>query len=297
MHDQKSTSNKGRIAWVLLILSLLGNVYQWTNKTTVVKPYEAKQDSLTPPPVDLSKELTATYEELNKYKGTNLRLDSLLSEANLKLDEQKARIASIMKQEKNSIALNNKLTDELVELKKLRDQYLEKIDQLLVENESLKKQNVELSGTVDNIAKTLENTVNTASVLKSEYINIKTFKKKGSGKYTETAMAKRTNKMEVCFSVLENKIARKGEKNIYLCIIEPSGKTMGGTSTGSGTLKIAGINEEKMYSSSTKIDYKNEKQDVCLNWEEPERVYTSGTYTIEIFVDEMLSATSTYVLK
>lgn len=297
MENQNQSSGKGRILWIVLVLSLIFNIYQWRNKASVVEALEVKTDSLVTARVDVEKELAATYEELNQYKGINSRLDSLLLEANNMVDQQKDKIASLMKKEKNSAALNKKLNAELEELKKLRDQYLEKVDELLVENENLKKQNTDLTSTVETISKNLESTVNTASVLKSEYVKVKAYKKKSSGKFSETAMAKRTNKMEVCFTILENKITQPGEKTAYLRIIEPGGKTMGGSSEGSSTFKMKGTNEDVMYSNSQKIDYKNEKQDVCLNWEEKERIFTPGTYVIEIYIDGNLSTAASYVLK
>jgi len=293
--EKKSGKN---LIWIILFaLSAIFNIYQWQNKNTVIETYEFKTDSLMTAKMDVDKELGETYQELNQYKGINERLDSLLAEANTNIEQQKARIQKLLKNEKNSAALNKQLKAELEEVKKLRDEYLEKIDKLLVENEQLKKDKEQLSSTVETLSKNLESTVNQASVLKSEYLKVKTFKKKGSDKYTETAMAKRTNKMEVCFSVLENKIAKAGEREIYLRIVEPGGKTMGARSGGSSTFKMANSGEEVQYTSNLKFNYDNSKQDLCLNWEEQERIFAPGTYVIELYIDGNLSGATSYVLK
>ena len=297
MQNQNSSSGTGRIAWILLILSLLGNIYQWRNNSSTVETYQAKNDSLVTEKVDAEKELAAAYEDVNRYKGQNERMDSIVMEANSKIDEQRDKIKELMKSEKNGKALNKKLTAEIEEVKRLRDQYLEKIDELLVENENLKQDKANLASTIETISKDLENTVNTASILKAEYVKVKTYKKKGSGKYSETAMAKRTNKMEVCFSILENKIAKKGEKNIYLRIVEPGGKTIGARSEGSSTFKVNGTGEDIQFTAQQKIDYSNEKQDVCMNWEEQERIFTAGTYVIEIYADGNLATAASFVIK
>src|SRR5688572_25808656 len=174
--EKKSGSNK--LIWIILFaLSAIFNIYQWQNKNTVVESYEFKTDSLMTAKMDVDKELSETYQELNQYKGINERLDSLLAEANLTIDQQKSRIEKMLKNERNSAELNRKLKAELAEVKKLRDEYLEKIDKLLVENEQLKKDKEELTSTVENLSKNLESTVNQASVLKSEYLKVKTFKK------------------------------------------------------------------------------------------------------------------------
>lgn len=297
MENQKSSSGAGRIVWILLILSLLGNIYQWMNNSSVVETYQAKSDSLVTARVDAEKELAAAYEELNKFKGQNEKMDSLVMEATSKLDEQREKMKQLMRSEQNGKKLNKKLTAELDEVRKLRDQYLEKIDELLVENENLKQDKANLASTIETISKNLETTVNTASVLKSEYVKVKTYKKKSSGKYSETAMAKRTNKMEVCFSVLENKIAKAGEKTMYLRIVEPGGKTMGARSEGSSTFKMTGNGEEVQFTDMKKIDFDNQKQDVCMNWEESQRIFTPGTYLIEIYADGNLSSAASFVMK
>ena len=294
--EQKKGGNN-KIWIILLAVSAIVNIYQWQNNNSVVASYEVKNDSLVSAKMDVEKELGETYQELNQYKGINERLDSLLAEANTNIDQQKARIEKMLKNEKNSAALNKKLKAELEELKKMRDEYLEKIDQLLVENEQLKKDKVELTSTVENLSKNLESTVNQASVLKSEYLKVKAFKKRGSSKYSETAMAKRTNKMEVCFSVLDNKIAKPGEREVYLRIVEPGGKTMGARSEGSSTFKMANSGDEVQFTSSIKMNYDSNKQDLCLHWEESERNFAPGTYVIEIYIDGNLSAATSYVLK
>lgn len=293
--EKKSGNNK---IWIILLaLSAIFNIYQWQNNNTVVESYEVKNDSLVSAKMDVEKELGETYQELNQYKGINERLDSLLAEANTSIDEQKARIQKLLKNEKNSAALNKKLKAELEDLKKMRDEYLEKIDQLLVENEQLKKDKVELTSTVENLSKNLESTVNQASVLKSEYLKVKSYKKRGSDKYVETAMAKRTNKMEVCFSVLDNKIAKAGEKDVFLRIVEPGGKTMGARSEGSTSFKMANSGDEVQCTSTIKMNYDNSKQDLCLHWEESERIFAPGTYVIEIYIEGNLSAATSFILK
>lgn len=293
----KKSSNNNKIWIILFALSAIFNIYQWQSNNSEVMEYQSKNDSLATAKIDVEKELGETYQELNQYKGINERLDSLLAEANTNIDQQKARIEKMLKNERNSASLNKKLKAELEEIKKMRDEYLGKIDQLLVENEQLKKDKDELTSTVENLSKNLESTVNQASVIKSEYLQVKTYKKRGSDKYAETAMAKRTNKMEVCFSILDNKIAKAGERDVFLRIVEPGGKTMGARTEGSSTFKMANSGEEVQFTASSKMNYDNSKQDLCLNWEEQERIFAPGTYVIELYVDGNLSGATSYVLK
>lgn len=290
-------NNKSKLLIVLLIASLGLNAWLYSSKSDLEESHRVEKEGLITANLDIEKELNDTYTELNQYKGINSRLDSLLLEANSKVDEQKSRIADLMKKEKNSSALNKQLMAKMQELKKMRDEYLERIDALLVENENLKKEKNELSGTVETLTKNLESTVTTASILKSEYLVVSTYKKRNNDKFTSTAMAKRTNKIESCFTVLENKIARPGEKTVYMRIIEPGGKIVGNRTEGSNSFKKADTNEDLLFTTSKTIDYKNEKESICIDWTEQDRVFTSGTYMIEIYIDGYLSAVNSMTLR
>lgn len=298
MNEQPSKGNNTNKLLIILLIASLGlNAWLFSSKTDMAENHRVEKEGLITANLDIEKELNDTYTELNQYKGINSRLDSLLLEANSKVDEQKSKIAKLMKNEKNSSKLNKQLLAEMDELKKMRDDYLERIDAILVENETLKKEKNELTGTVEMLTKNLENTVSTASVLKSEYLVVTSYKKRNSDKFTTTAMAKRTNKIESCFTVLENKIARTGEKTVYMRIIEPGGKIVGNRTEGSNSFKKADTNEDLLFTTSKTIEYKNEKESICIDWTEEDRVFTSGTYMIEIYIDGYLSAVNSMTLR
>jgi uncharacterized phage infection (PIP) family protein YhgE len=282
---------------VLLILSVLINVYQWWNHNSTINVYQQREDTLIVSRVNVQKALDETRNELNNYHGMNSQLDSMLNEANAKVDAQDARIKDLIKKEKNSAQLNAKLKEELDQLRSMREEYLTKIDSLLVSNQMLKEEKAQLTTSVQSLTKNLETTVSTASVLAAEYFKVTPFKKKSNDKYSETALARRTNKVEVCFDLLENKIAKAGDKNVYLRILTPDGKVMGERATGSATFKKNGNGEEVMYSAMQTVTYNNAKQNVCMAYEEAERIYPKGTYTAEIYTDGSMSGTTTFTLK
>lgn len=298
METPESNRKKGGMLWiVLLLVSVLLNIYQWRNHTTEMTSYEQKVDTLYVERTNIEKELTDARAELNKYWGINASLDSMLKEANTKIDEQEKTIRKIKKDEKNYAALSKKLQTQLSDLQVLRDEYLSRIDSLLIANKQLTTEKEQLTGTVQSLSKNLETTVSTASVLKSEYVVTKSFKRKSSGKFVETAMAKRTHKMEICFDILDNKISKTGDRNVYLKITEPGGKPIGNKSTGSASFKTAN-GEEVMYAATTTINYTGAKQNVCLSYEEKEdKMFPPGTYLIEVYVDGTLSGASSYALK
>ena len=295
--NQEQGKNKGTIWIVLLILSAVLNIYQWRNHTTSVSNYESKVDTLVVEKVNVEQELSETKSELEKYRGISSNLDSLLNEAQAKIDEQAKKIRGLGAKANNSKELNETLQQQLADLQMLRDEYLTRIDSLLMANKQLVNEKEELTSTNQNLTKNLETTVATASVLKSEYIKVATFKRKGNGKYTETALAKRTHKLSVCFDVLDNKIAKTGDKTVYLKITEPGGKQIGNRSTGSASFKTS-TGEEVMYAASSTLSYTGVKQNVCMDYEEQEdKMFPPGTYMVEVYIDGVLSGAGSAVLR
>ena len=295
--EEKSNNRNGLILLLLLLLGSIGfNVYQYKNHTTTIINHGNEIDSLTNVRIEVERELVSTTMELDKYRGIAGNLDSLLTDANGKIYNQEQRIRNLLKNEKDASKLSSKLKVELSKLKALRDEYLEKIDALMIENGTLKAQNQELTNAVTGLNEdknNLQKTVDIASVLKAEYVKVASFKKKNSGKLVESTLAKRTNKIEACLTIMDNKVAPKGDKIVYLRIITPSGKPLAGINKGSVT-----VNGETLEcTSNIKIDYQNDKQNICLAYEGEERNLESGTYTIELYIDNNLVHASNYVLK
>ena len=295
MSENKNKTNL--ILVIFLLLSVGFNIYQYSAKNTIVTESKNERDSLITARVDIEKELNETYSELNQYKGENARMDSLLSKANTDLQSYENKIASLLKSESNKDQLNKKLIEELKEIKKLRDQYLEKIDNLLAENSKLKKDNSDLNTKVEQISKDLQNTVNTASVLRVEYLNISTLKKKYNDKYAPTLLAKRTNKFDICFTVLENKIAKSGPRTIYLRLISPNGRVIGDRAQGSGSFNDTKSNSQLQFTLSKSLDYSNTNSNLCMTWESAGEKYDVGIYTAEIYIDGVFSSSKTIELR
>jgi predicted nucleic acid-binding Zn-ribbon protein len=132
MAEQK----QNRSTLILLLLLLVGsvgfNIYQFKNHSTTVVEHGTQVDSLINARVDVERELAGITMELEKYRGIAGNLDSLLNDANGKMNAQEAKIRKLISGEKDLNKLNKKLKSELEELRKLRDEYLEKIRRLLI---------------------------------------------------------------------------------------------------------------------------------------------------------------------
>lgn len=284
---------------ILLIISLGWNTFQLTSHSRKIKNYKTEVDSLIKVRVDLGSELMSTFNELNNYKGIAANLDSVVNEANLKIQEQQNKINKLMRNEKMNDDLIAQLKEEIQTLKTLKEEYLEKIDELMTENLALQRENMVLSHNVAALSVekvNLEEKVNVGSKLKVEYVQITANKKKRNNKYQATSLAKKTNMLEACFSLLENSIAKNGVKTVYLRIISPEGLPLGNKLVGSSSFMGAG-GEKIFYTLSKEVIYEGEKIDLCMKYEEDDRILTPGTYLFEIYVDKKLSSVSSYLLR
>lgn len=298
MANQTKPGNK-RIVIVLsafLFLLLLANIFQFKNHTTTVVNYDSRIDSMIVVRVEVEKELASTEMELEKYRGISADLDSLLNNATEKIREQEKKIQEIVSREKDLDKQSKKLKSELAALKKMRDDYLERIDQLVTENRELKAKNDSLNREVNALAdvnKSLDAKVRTAAELKIEYVKVHSYKKKSSGKLVESSLAKKTNKIDVCFTVMDNKFAASGEKIVYLVITEPTGKVLAGQSH---TSFMSG-NEEISATASYQINYTGKKTEACIGYESAERILTSGNYNCDLYIDGVLISSTQYLLE
>jgi|LauGreDrversion4_2_1035121.scaffolds.fasta_scaffold400238_1 predicted nucleic acid-binding Zn-ribbon protein len=298
MENQKQNKSTQYLLIALLLLSLIGNVFQYKNNQDDVAVRDSKIDTLVTVQVELEKELVSTGAELESYRGIAANLDSLLDDANGKIEAQEAKINKLLTSEKSGDKLNKKLKAELEQLRKLKDQYLEKIDQLITENGQLKKENEEKAAAITklNEEKTgLQSKVATASQLRAEYVKVASFKKKGNGKFVETSLAKRTNKIDVSLTIMDNKVAEPGDKMIYVVVKEPTGKTLAGASM--AKFNVVETNEEVAATASYRVNYNGQKQDIKVSFETDERILTAGNYTIDVYIDGTFVNTSTCILR
>lgn len=249
-------------------------------------------DSLVLMKVELDRELLDATEDLQRYKGMYNNLDSLLTIANGKIDEQRRKINNLNKQ----AADVNQLKAQLEELRKLKDSLLDQVDDLIQDNRKLKAQNVALGKSVETLKEEkaeLTQKVEVASALKISTMKVTAYKIKGSGKKVETSMAKRAKRVEVCCDIMENTVSKKGTKNLYLKITSPQGTTL---STSDASFKLAGTNEESRYSTLSTIDYNNQKENICLYWEQDQK-FDEGMYKVEVYCDGYLSGEGSVELK
>lgn len=169
---------------------------------------------------------------------SNLQTNDAVLQA--EIEAKKAEIDQLLQdaeKHKGDAYVISKLKKETETLRQIMRGYVRTIDSLGTLNKTLvvEKNNVlkELDnekGKTTNLSKEKEDlqaTVQRGSILSCFNVVAKGVKfKSGGKKEVETTKASRSEKIKVSFSLGENKIAKAGEKTVYVRIVTPDGKEM-----------------------------------------------------------------------
>lgn len=285
MTNQKTSKNNGlTIVLILLLLASLGlNFYQFLevkNVGNVVENQLVKIDSISLRSHELEIEFNRSIEELEQYKGENAQLDSLLSEANVKLEAQRKEIQQLI----NTRADYQVVKERIKAMRSEMQEYIAEIERLKEENKQLKYENTKLAVALDQTKEKntqLQTKVEKASKLIVTNSVISSINLVGK-KEKETNKAKKVEKFNISFTIGENPIAKMGKQDVYIRIINPEGYLL--ADGGNDIQKFIGENgKEVPYSKSISIDYDGQKMTKSLSWSQ--EGFNPGHYKIEIYID------------
>lgn len=294
MENQKSNSSL-KVVIAVLSLLLLGSlfyIYKLTTDTsnleTVVKSEKTEKENVLK---DLE-ELKTTY-------------DAAIAENTSMSDELIAEREKVV----NLITQLEKSKGTVAELSKYRSQYNTlqvKMNSLMQEVEILKKENQTLTTNLDSTKVVLEDTKNytktlvgqneelTKTVEKASKLtisNLKTsaYKKRSSGKEIATEKASRADILKVSFTIAENAVAKTGDKQYYVQVIDSKNNVLGDKAT-------ATFGENSLtYSFITTVNYENKSVQVTENL--PGKDFAKGTYFVNVFDKNELVSKTSFTLK
>lgn len=306
MNTQKQ-NKKSKKNGLIIILSLLlvgsisYNISSFLDNQAAAEKAKNEYIELSNDHLEVN-ELLADAEELTK------KLEGDVAE---KDSEIQAKLSQIIRIKKENDALirsglskdeiNRKLKANLAMVKKLNNELESKVDELLLANKNLENKNSELSVDLDSVStinNKLSKKVAIASALQIPQPEIASYKKRSSQNrpWKKTSLARRTDKIEVKFTIMPNKITEPGEKNIALKIISPKGKTMGNLNLKGGDINVhpAGA---LTYAAYKEFTYTGESQDIILDYVNTELDFPEGSYNSEILIDGKVVSSSTFSLK
>ncbi|NNK83182.1 MAG: chromosome partitioning protein ParA [Flavobacteriaceae bacterium] len=224
--------------------------------------------------------------------------------ANEKLVEARDRIKGLI----DSLEVSDNNVKSLWRYKKKYLALQDEMDMLLVENDSLKFQNAQLSTILDSTKVQLEertifndsllaqNTelaeiVEDAAVLST--VGLKGFGviERSSGKLIPTERARRADKIRVCYTVAKNKLVTEGDKMFYVQVKDPNDNVLGLNSQIEFEDKV--IN----YSLISTFNYESNNLDICefISPNGKEK-FAKGRYIVNVFREANLVTTSEFNL-
>lgn len=260
------------------------------------------------------KKLTDAIEE--EKEEIELNLDSMIVKYEDAIGENTSMSAELALERDKIIALRDSIEDLEATNYSLIRRYRKQIEQLEASNLELFEMNDELTQKnnlltqnldsanvriVSQIAKndtlTIQNSelsqkVAIGSILKVNSAKILSMREKNSGKLVETSRSRNTDAFRINFDIAKNEIAEKGERNVYIQIVDPKGNTIGNE----GELIL--IDESTItYSDRTLVEYLNDDVSIISLVEVNSDTMEEGLYTVNIYINNMLSGISTITLK
>ena len=216
--------------------------------------------------------LLSKVTQLNKKSKKDWRqIFKLQKEAETLRGIMKGYIHTIDSLNTLNINLSNTLTEKTKTLNKVSDQ-----------NREFKKQNEKL-----------QEKVMMGAVLKADNIVVNAIRIRNSGAQSETTRASRSDMIKVCCVLIENKLAKPGDKSIYLRVINSLGEVFEAETL----LNIPNFKKENIKMSSKRvINYQNQNTDMCIFYELQNEILP-GNYMVELYNGGYLIGESSFSLR
>ncbi len=291
-----SENNSGKfkilvgVLTVLLIALVVYTITLYNDNKTKISTLETQK-------VEIQEELEgliANYDEV--IKDNELKDKDLLAAR-----ERIVVLLDSVKDAKANISLIERYRIEISKLKQERAMLFRRADSLIAANERLALErdstNVELQNTrvvMDSVSqenRAMNETIQKASKLRASNLRGEAVIIRNSGKVVDTRRASRADKIRACFTLLPNAVAERGNRTLYVQVINPNNNVMGDN-------VVKQFEEKNLnYSASTNVFYENEELDVCILINALESDLISGNYIVNLFEGENQIGTTTMELK
>lgn len=288
MEKEKQLKNLviGLIVIAVVLVAVLAWI--WIDKKKMVGDLNIEKDLLTEQMVQLKTD----------YEGISTNNDSL----NVQLTKEREKVDQLIERVKNTEATDRsrlrEYEKELGTLRSIMRGYILQIDSLNTLNVSLRKDATvardeakeskqkfnELQTTTDEYAKQVQ----IGSVLKGRGIILGAIATANK----ETDRSSRTTKLKTCLNLVENSIAAKGPRRVYIRIKSPDGILMTGTQQ-----QIFSVGGEQMiYSAVREVDYQGGELEVCIFFSN-NRPFVKGVYNVDVYTEEGKLGSSDLLLR
>lgn len=293
----KNRSNTGLL--VLVVLLLLSNVVMFWMLMKRGKEVEQTQQQVVA--VTSEKENVTVMLENMLASYDTLKTDN--EQLTVEMEAQKAQIEDLLSQVKKGNYSLAKARKEAETLRKIMKGYVVTIDSLNQANAALTAQNVGLTQELGVVSgqkealttekAALEGKIAKGAILHTTTITAGALFMRNNGKQVETDRAKKAEMVKCCFTLGENRVARAGDKTLYMRIISPDGRVLP-ASESNNRFQFEGVEGE--FSVKREVNYQGVPVDACMFWTASGEMST-GQYIVEVYEGGGKVGRSTFDLK
>ena len=290
--QQNNSSSSLKVIIAILAILLVGSlvyIYKITNDAKAVQNELTKTVTEKELVLKDLQELKTTYdaaiaentsmsEELIKERDKVVNLMNDINKSKGDLSKYKSEVSKLQSNMKVLMAENEGLKIQNKTLTNERDSTVVVLGESKKYNEVLVGQNEDLAKTVEKGSKLTVLNMQTAA-----------YKLRSSGKQIATDKAGRADVLKISFTIAENQIAKSGDKEYYVQVIDSKNNVLGDKQT---------INfEEKTltYSFISKVKYENKTVNVSEDL--PGQDFAKGTYFVNVFDKSELVSKTSFTLK
>jgi DNA repair exonuclease SbcCD ATPase subunit len=250
---------------------------------------------------DIISQLTEANKSIEDYKGRNNELQQLYKKSRTEIVTRDRRIEKLIRNNSGY----NKIQKEVIELRKYKSVLIERIKELeyksnvlLTENNALRKERNDYKKALEELQvrfDVLGKKIELASELRADHIFIIPSQKLKNVNPTQSRKIRRSDKLFLVCKITENKVADKGEKTIYIRIIDPKGVLVEGAEAGAFMNKDQNLSVP--FTKQETIDYNNYDLNVKIPISLNNKALPKGSYRVEMYCDGHFCGGSKFNLK
>ena len=252
-------------------------------------------DELNDEKAELATELNALQQDYSELSSTNQAINDSLAVEKEKVGQL---IENLQRTEATNRAKIRQYEKEIGTLRTIMKSYISQIDSLNTLNTSLRheaadarKDAAESRERYEKLVTTTEEYAAKASagaVVKGRGVSVTAIN--ASNKATDRSS--RVVKLKTCLSLIENSIASKGPRRVYIVVSGPDGSLM----TGEQSTSFTCGGQSMMCTASREVDYQGDEVEVCIYYANPD-AFVKGIYTVDVYSGEVKLGSADLVLK
>ncbi len=241
-------------------------------------------------------EMENEYAQLGRQYGemmSQITNDSLIAQLTREQMHAQQLLDELKKVKADDAREIARLKKELNTVRAVLRQYIRQVDSLNLVNQSLRNENKDLTGRLEEAGRKNQNLeeerqaltdkVNIAAQLDATAISMTALNKRGKA----SKKMKDAKQLQVSFNISRNVTAQNGQRTIYVRIQTPAGAAL----YGGGYFNYE--NRQLEYSMKKVIEYSGEETPVVTYWNIAEFL-EAGEYRVSIFADGHLIGSRTF---